>query len=336
MSIKLKKVDLSTVSSIKIGGSGKYIEVKNRKELPEISYFAKKNHLKIHILGEGTNSYFGDDLHTYIFLKLKQKGIKVIKDHKKDVILEIGASENWHKLVVSTVKNGYWGIENLALIPGSVGAAPVQNIGAYGVELKDVLESVEVYDIFESKFKTLSKDSCKFGYRNSIFKKHRNKYIILSLKIKLSKVSKPVLVYGPLDVLKNRKNITQKEIFNLVVKTRKEKLPNYKLLPNCGSFFKNPILSKSELTKLKVKYKNIPSFQSDEGVKVPAAWLIDSIGKMKGYQTENFLISPKQALVIINTNKGTYLKLNKLVRKIKQKVFDLTNIELEQEVNFVS
>jgi len=333
----LNAVTLSKVSSLRIGGKANYFKVNKIKDIVDAANYAKEKKLKIHVLGEGTNSYFADDLQGYLFLKLNFKKIIRIKENKSFAFLEVESSTNWHKLVLFTLKNNLWGIENLALIPGSVGASPVQNIGAYGVEIKNTLESVRVFDIRDGKFKTLKKDKCKFGYRDSLFKRNKNRFIILSIILKLSKVRNPILSYKPLNILKDKiDTVSQKQIVGLVIKIRKEKLPNHKKIANCGSFFKNPIIGLKDFTNLKNKFPNVVSFREGGKRKISAAWMVENIAEMKGYSTKNFLISPKQALVIINKKNGSYQELNNLVEKIKEKIFKETKIVLEQEVNFIN
>lgn len=256
--MKFSRLNLEEFSSLKIGPKVKFVEVKNVDEIKEVVKFAKSKAFKVHVLGEGTNSFFSNNLKEYLFIKLN---FDTIEYSTKDasVFVHVGASVNWHTLVLDTIEKKLWGIENLSFIPGSVGAAPVQNIGAYGVELKDVFVSAKVFDTKLNKFKLLNNKACKFGYRDSIFKKHKNRYIIISVVLKLSSKPMPILTYKPLDSLKGV-NPSIKEISSMIINIRKEKLPDYKLYPNCGSFFKNPIVNKSKLKSLQKKLSRYSIF----------------------------------------------------------------------------
>ena len=269
-----------------------------------------------------------------MIIKLKLFGIR-FSISKNKAIVTARANENWHDLVEITVKKGYWGLENLSFIPGSVGASPVQNIGAYGVELKDVFVSCKVFDMKENKFTVLKNKDCKFAYRYSIFKKFPNRYIILEIKLRLSKTKKSVLDYKPLDKLKARKDLEVKDISNLVIETRKEKLPDYNKFPNCGSFFKNPIINKETLSKLETKFPNIPFFTFGKKFKVPAGWFIEYIAKMKGEKINGVGTWKNQALVLVNYENKDIEELEDLIKIIKNKIKSETGITLEQEVNFV-
>ena len=313
----------------------KFIEVKSIEELKEVlSISSDENKL---IIGEGSNILFTKNFEGLV-IHLNIGGIVINKIDNDYRIVTAGAGENWHDLVVYCLKNGLGGIENLSLIPGSVGAAPIQNIGAYGVELKDVFVSCEVLDKKTMELENYMLDDCSFGYRDSIFKKNKN-LIITSLKLKL-KIKNHNIISDYVDIKKEliRLNIdkpTINDISNAVCKIRKAKLPNPKIIGNAGSFFKNPIINSEKLDRLKKKYKDVPAFKLKENkYKIPAAWLIETAG-FKGKNYGNFGVHQNQPLVLVNYGnaKGNDIyKLSISISKIIVKIFD---IKLEAEVNII-
>ena len=313
----------------------KFIEVKSTEELKEVlSISDDENKL---IIGEGSNILFTKNFEGLV-IHLNIGGIVINKIDNDYRIVTAGAGENWHDLVIYCLKNGLGGIENLSLIPGSVGAAPIQNIGAYGVELKDVFVSCEVLDKRTMELENYMLDDCSFGYRDSIFKKNKN-LIITSLKLKL-KIKNHNIISDYVDIKKEliRLNIdkpTINDISNAVCKIRKAKLPNPKIIGNAGSFFKNPIINSEKLDRLKKKYKDVPAFKLKENkYKIPAAWLIETAG-FKGKNYGNFGVHQNQPLVLVNygnaKGKDIY-KLSISISKIIVKIFD---IKLEAEVNII-
>ena len=313
----------------------KFIEVKSTEDLKEVlSISGDENKL---IIGEGSNILFTKNFEGLV-IHLNIGGIVINKIDDDYRIVTAGAGENWHDLVIYCLKNGLGGIENLSLIPGSVGAAPIQNIGAYGVELKDVFVSCEVLDKRTMELENYMLDDCSFGYRDSIFKKNKN-LIITSLKLKL-KIKNHNIISDYVDIKKEliRLNIdkpTINDISNAVCKIRKAKLPDPKIIGNAGSFFKNPIINSEKLDRLKKKYKDVPAFKLKENkYKIPAAWLIETAG-FKGKNYGNFGVHQNQPLVLVNyaDAKGEDIyKLSISISKIIVKIFD---IKLEAEVNII-
>lgn len=324
--------------------------VTSEKELEEVILCAAAEGRRIHILGSGTNTYFGEDLGNLLVLKMEMKGIECEKkkenskqktEENSDSLqstvysLTSSAGESWDDIVKYAVTEGLWGIENLSYIPGTVGAAPVQNIGAYGMELKDSLVFVRAYDLEQKSFVELTKEQCQFGYRDSLFKKEKGRYVITQVTLELSKEKDPVLTYKPLDVLTSNKNVTLQEIRDVVIRTRTLKLPDYNFYPNAGSFFKNPIVSSMEAEVLRAKYPEIPLIPHQEGFKIPAAWLIEHVADMKGVRIGDVGTWPNQPLVAVNYKEADADDLDFLRNKIQQKVRDSTGIILEQEVTRV-
>tara|TARA_B100001059_G_C17821169_1_gene578392 strand:- start:1835 stop:2845 length:1011 start_codon:yes stop_codon:yes gene_type:complete len=285
------------------------------------------------VLGEGSNTIFLE-AQTRPIVRFTGNSITEHWTTEDNCLLHIESGHNWHKLVSTAVERELWGIENLALIPGSVGAAPVQNIGAYGVELADVCVYVDYYHWSTRNLQRLTAADCKFGYRDSVFKQQlAGKGIIVAVGINLSKVAKPVLSYQGLDTLPVTSSVFQ--IYQQVIATRNSKLPDFQQLANCGSFFKNPVLSSPDFELLQQRYPAIPGYrQDDHTVKVPAAWLIDQQG-FKGYQINDIGCYPKQPLVLVNYGDGCAADLLQLITQIQTKVSSAYQIKLEPEVRLL-
>lgn len=314
------------------------VVVKNEEDLVEVLNFANENNLKVHILGLGTNTVFGENLEKFLIIKIEIKGIELEESKETDkIILNIGAGESWDDVVKFAVENNLWGIENLSYIPGTVGAAPVQNIGAYGSEIKNTLVSVKAYDVKLCTFVTMTNKECDFSYRDSIFKREKNRYIIVQIILLLNIVPNPTLSYKPLDSLLGKENLKIEEIRNLVIKIRKQKLPDYNLYPNSGSFFKNPIVTKETGEQLKLEYPDISLFESNDLFKVSAAWLIEHVAKMKGVREGNIGTWPNQPLVLVNYGEDTNIdELRNFSKKIKDVVKEKSGIMLEEEINIIA
>jgi UDP-N-acetylmuramate dehydrogenase len=292
----------------------------------------------LHILGGGSNILITKPIEGTV-LQNKIMGIDIIEENDADIVVRVGAGEEWHDFVMWAVNNNYGGIENLSLIPGSVGASPMQNIGAYGVEIKDVLVNVEAYHIQNQEIHNFSNAACKFGYRESVFKRYlKGGYVIVYVTFRLSKSPKLNLDYGAIrDVLQER-NITQpsiKDVSDAVIHIRQSKLPDPKVIGNAGSFFKNPAVEKEKYATLQLKYPNIPSYPLNEThVKVPAGWLIEQAG-WKGKDFGNYGVHDKQALVLVNRGGASGQEIFDLSTKILEDIHEKFGIELEREVNVV-
>lgn len=329
-----ERVKLADFCSFKLGGVADLFRVKSEEDLMSVAKHAITEHLRLFVLGEGTNTFFADELdNNLLILKMEMKGI-TFNDMGDFVFVKVKAGEFWDSFVHESVENNLWGIENLSYIPGTIGAAPVQNIGAYGVEIKDVLEEVRVYDLKEEKFKVLNNSECEFAYRDSIFKKEVGRYIICEITFKLSKTRNPVLTYKPLDLL-NKESVSVGEIRNEVIRIRKEKLPDYKEYPNVGSFFKNVLVTKEKFVELKNKYPNVSSFLDGEFIKVPTAWLIDNVAKMKGVRYGDVGTWPTQPLVLVNYGTDKVKEVINFEEEMRKKIFDEVGITIEREVNLV-
>lgn len=267
-------------------------------------------------------------------------GIEVVEDTQQHIIIKCGAGENWHQFVLHCIEHGYGGIENLSLIPGNSGTAPIQNIGAYGVEIKDVFEKCTAINISNSQLKEFNREECNFGYRESIFKGElKGQYIITHIFLKLTKQGFHTLhtEYGAIQTKLEelQKDASIQSISEAVIKIREEKLPDPAKIGNSGSFFKNPVISIEQFNKLKNTFSDIPSYPiSDKEVKVPAGWLIEKAG-FKGKRFGNYGIHQNQALVLVNYGGATGLEIYNLSRKIQQVVKRIFGIEISAEVNIL-
>lgn len=294
-------------------------------------FIAHNNKHPFYLLGQGSNTAFIEDYQGTV-IKMALKGIEL---HDDDFChtLEVAAGESWHELVVWCLQHDIKGFENLALIPGTVGATPIQNIGAYGVEVGGFIQSVQYIDYADNKLYSIDGKNCEFAYRDSVFKHALwQRAMIVSVTFSLAKHWQPVLTYGELAALRNP---SAKQIFDKVVAVRQAKLPDPKVLGNAGSFFKNPVLTFQAFSLLQKDWPTVPHYATDAGqVKVPAAWLIDQLG-FKGQQEGDIRCHPQQALVLTNLGRGTGQQLLILARRIKQAVADQFNIDLEHEVQLI-
>jgi len=266
-------------------------------------------------------------------------GKEIVEENDNHIFLKVNAGEFWPSLVEYTVNKGWGGLENMTDIPGKVGAAPIQNIGAYGAELKDVLVKMEAFNLKTGKIETFSNSDCNFGYRTSIFKtEYKNRYFITNVTLKLSK--KPIvnLSYAPLREAfkdRNKSEITIKEVSDKIAEIRKSKLPDPDKLCNAGSFFKNPIIEMEQLHDLKQEFISVPNYpQKDSTYKIPAGWLIEQCG-LKGKREGNIGVHDKQALVIVKYGNATGYEILKFAESIKKAVAEKFKIKLEFEVNVV-
>jgi UDP-N-acetylmuramate dehydrogenase len=295
---------------------------------------AKEN--KLLILGGGSNVLFTQNIDALV-LKNEIRGINIIQENEQEVIVACGAGESWHEFVMWCVNNNYYGAENLSLIPGTVGAAPMQNIGAYGVELESIFESLNAINLDTKETTIFNKAACKFGYRESVFKKEmKGKYIITIVTFKLSKIKNLNYSYGAIaDTLasNNISDPTLKDVSDAIITIRKSKLPDPNVIGNAGSFFKNPEIKLSHFEKLKEHYSQMPFYKLENGnIKVPAAWLIEQCG-WKGFEEKNIGVHKLQALVLVHYGNGNGNDILNLSSRIIKTVSQKFEIKLEREVN---
>ena len=312
-----------------------YVEAKSLTDLIQLCRANTADQL--FFLGGGSNMLLTKDIESTV-VKINLEGIEIIKENEDYVWIEVQAGENWHDFVLWSVQNDYGGLENLSLIPGNVGTTPIQNIGAYGVELKDVMSSCRTLDISSQKEQIFTNEECKFGYRESVFKNEfKNQYIITAVTFKLSKRNHQLKTsYGAIQEELNQEGITKptiQDISRAVINIRNTKLPNPKEIGNSGSFFKNPIITKTQFQIIQSSHQNIPFYQVDENhFKVPAGWLIEKAG-FKGARYGDAGVHEKQALVLVNYGKATGLEIVRLAETIQKNVFELFQINIEAEVN---
>lgn len=288
------------------------------------------------ILGGGSNILITKDQDAYI-LKNEIKGIEIIDEDADEVLVKVGAGENWHNLVLWTISHNLGGIENLALIPGCVGAAPMQNIGAYGVEQESVFHSLKAIDLKEGTSKLFFREDCKFGYRESVFKNElKGKYIITHVNYIFSKNHELNTSYGVIDQKLEENGVsnpTIEDVANAVIEIRQSKLPDPKVIPNTGSFFKNPIIKSEVLKNIQEDYPSIVFYPVDEEyVKVPAAWLIEKSG-FKGMQKGDAGTHKSHALVLVNYGNASGDDMLEFARSIQDGVESMFGIRLDPEVN---
>jgi UDP-N-acetylmuramate dehydrogenase len=290
------------------------------------------------ILGGGSNILFTKNFNGLV-LKNEIGGIETVHEDERHVYVKAGAGVNWHQFVLHCIHRNLAGVENLSLIPGSVGASPMQNIGAYGAEVRDVFHSLEAYNLEEKRTYTFSSNDCEFGYRESVFKrKYKDQFVILDVTFALNKSPYYNVSYGAVEEELKKMNVHQlsiRTISDAVINIRTSKLPDPDVIGNAGSFFKNPRVSNSAVDKLRISFPVIPSFKTDEEhVKIPAGWLIEQCG-WKGYRSGDAGCYDKQALVLVNYGNASGNEIVKLSDDIAASVFKKFGIKLEREVNVI-
>lgn len=312
-----------------------FIKAASLKDLKDA---LKQNYSEdLFILGGGSNMLLTRDINATV-LHIDIKGKEVLEASENHVLIRVNAGENWHDVVLWTLENNWGGFENLSLIPGNIGTAPIQNIGAYGVEIKDNLVSVKAIDIQTLEEVEFNNEDCEFGYRDSVFKnKYKGKYIITSVNFRLTtKNHKLSTNYGAIQEVFKQKGVSNpsvKDISNAVIEIRQQKLPDPKILGNSGSFFKNPVVSIEKLTELQRMHPEIPFYKiSEKEVKIPAGWLIESVG-LKGYREGDAGVHKNQALVLVNYGAATGHEILSLSKKVQKKILKHFQIELQPEVN---
>lgn len=333
-----QNISLKQYNTFGIDAKAKYfVSVNSVSELQQV--LELKDYPNKFILGGGSNMLLTKDIDSLV-IHVNNKGIEIISKSNGTVIVKANAGENWHEFVLWCLEHNYGGIENLSLIPGNVGSAPIQNIGAYGVELKDIFVSCEAIDVKSLKLKTFTKSDCKFDYRESIFKNDlKGLCIITSVALQLSSNHHKLYTdYGAISTeLKNMKVEfpTIVDISKAVIAIRQSKLPDPKEIGNSGSFFKNPIISIEHFNSIKTIFPDIPSYiVSENEIKVPAGWLIEKAG-FKGKTFDNYGVHKKQALVLVNYGGAKGMDILNLARLIQKTVNRIFNIEIETEVNII-
>ncbi len=327
----IENFDLTNLNTLSIPSHSKfYCKLTNLDQLPGLVDYAKRENIEIRVLGCGSNLVLNSTVNALV-IHNKLSGREIVNDNTKQTVISVMAGEDWHSLVKWSVDRELSGLENLALIPGTVGAAPVQNIGAYGCEFSNVLESVKGFDLSENKYFSFNKNECEFGYRNSIFKKHEGRFIITSVLIRLKRTFEPNVSYGLLNSLSDHVNLKPIDVFNEVTKLRQSKLPDPKSVPNAGSFFKNPIVSLAQHEILSREFPTLVSFAFHEDFKLAAGWMIDQCGLKGESNSAGVGCFELQALVVINPESADYFAVKEWSDFIIKTVFTKFNVTLEQE-----
>lgn len=341
-----KNVPLAPLTTFGLGGAAKYfVEIENEDELEGAFEFADKNRLPVFVLGGGSNIVVSDDGFSGLVILNSIKGLK--SENDTDVaIITAGAGEIWDDVVKLSVQNNWAGIECLSGIPGRAGAAPIQNIGAYGQEIASTIKNIRAFDIRAKKFIDLALEDCEFNYRTSIFNsRKRNRYIVSYITLELKPEGSPTIIYQDLkDQFPDPQNVTLSRFRKAVIETRARKgmvmLPGYETFRSAGSFFKHPIISKEEFEAIRTRHKSEsprPWFWSepDGQMKLVAAYLIETSGFSRGHRRRNVGISPKHALSLIHHGKGSTQELIQLAKEIQKGVEDAFGVRLMPEPEFV-
>ncbi len=334
-------VDLKQYTTFRMGPKARFFAVVEKEEnLHEAYAFAKEINVPVVILGSGSNVLLKDnEILEALVLKIEIHGFEVIEETDVSVSIRVGAGEIWDSFVKRAVEMNFSGVETLSGIPGTVGATPVQNVGAYGSEIKDALVSLEAYEIATGKLITLTKEECRFAYRDSIFKNEaKGKFLITSVTFKLLKTEPKIPAYAGVSNYFEKNKIakpTLLEIRQAILEIRQQKLPDPKNIASVGSFFKNPIINYEQYSELKKNYPNAVTFSLDDGsFKVSAGWLLENLG-LKGQEFSHLQFYSNNALVLVNDGSATFLELEKLVKTAQSQVQNRFGIELEMEPNII-
>lgn len=337
MNTVVENYSLRPYNTFGIESIARYFSVfNNLSDLGEVC--SGYSHLPVLILGGGSNILFTKDFDG-IVLKNEIKGITELHEDSEYVYIKAGAGENWHQFVIYCIERGWGGVENLSLIPGNVGASPMQNIGAYGVEIDDVFWSLEAFHLEEKKLYTFTKSDCEFGYRESVFKgKFKGRFVIVSVTYQLRKKPRFNISYGAITQELEKmgvKELSLKAISDAVISIRKSKLPDPAIIGNAGSFFKNPSVSKEQYVQLKSQFPSITAYENIDGTyKLAAGWLIEQCG-WKGYRKGDAGSHSKQALVLVNYGKASGTEVFQLSEEILRSVKAKFDVQLEREVNII-
>ncbi|PZX54085.1 UDP-N-acetylmuramate dehydrogenase [Algoriphagus chordae] len=334
----LENISLKTYNTFGIAKNARFfVSVNSSEELKEALSWAKSQNINPLILGGGSNILLTQDQEALV-IKIEIEGIEVVNEDEDFYWIEVGAGVNWHRFVLKSIENNWAGIENLSLIPGTVGASPMQNIGAYGVEIKDVFSSLKALNRDTLELEEFNAEQCNFGYRESVFKHElKGKYVICSVVFRLRKEPEFHTEYGAIKETLEASGISKlslKAISDAVIQIRQSKLPDPKEIGNSGSFFKNPTIPTEKFEELKNQHPTIPGYPNEEGVKVPAAWLIEQCG-WKGKRFGEIGVHAKQPLVLVNYGDGDGNEIKNLATKIQQSVLEKFGISIHPEVNFL-
>ncbi len=331
-------VMLRECTTLKIGGPARYfVTVETRTELSTAVRFAQQNGLPFLVIGGGSNILVADQGYPGVVIAMKIMG-RAYQTTQDGVTAQVGAGETLDEFIEETVERGYWGLENLSAIPGTVGATPVQNVGAYGVEVGDLITSVLVYDTLIHEWKYLTQADCHFAYRESIFKTDiGNHLIVCEVTFALRTTPVPRIAYADLrQFFGDDRMPTQSAIRAAIIEIRSKKFPDWHLLGTAGSFFKNPIISRDDALALRARYEGLPIFEMNETqMKVSLGYILDKVCQLKGYRQGKLSLYDNQALVLVNHGDATAQEVYEFIEQISKFVFDATGIHIETEVRCI-
>lgn len=331
-----EQVSLRSRTTLKVGGNAAYYtEVYSEGELVEAIVWAKKEHRSYVVIGGGSNILASDAGYDGLVIHMRFEGMSVVEEDDRHVVVSVNAGTEFDAFVAYTVEHGLWGLENLSHIPGTVGATPVQNVGAYGTEVKNCIESVRVYNTDAEAFQTLIAKECAFGYRDSIFKKpNGKKYLITSVTFRLSKIPDPKLSYKDIAAYFEDAEPSIGEIRAAIIAIRSGKFPDWRIIGTAGSFFKNPTVSKEKFAVLKERYPELPGFETQEGgIKLSLGFILDKILHVRGYREGNVGTYDAQALVLIAYENATAHEVTAFANNIVDRVQHELGIVIEWEVS---
>lgn len=334
-----RNIDLSPYTTFRLPvRAAFYTELHNAAQLPFLTTLPEFQNGKVLWLGGGSNIVFKGDFDGLV-VRMANRGITLLTQDDNTVRIEVQAGEVWHDFVRHSITQGWYGLENLSLIPGTVGAAPVQNIGAYGVEVKDRIESVRCFDLHTQQFITLSQQECAFAYRDSLFKRHKGRYVIVSVIFALHTRFSAQIRYGDVGAVLAEicggREITAQDVSDAVCRIRRSKLPDPAHLGNVGSFYKNPIVSAEQAAGLTKAYPAMPHYpQADGSIKLAAGWLIEQCG-LKGTQVGQAAVHDRQALVLVNKGGATAADVQALSERVCAAVVEKFGVQLHSEPDWV-
>ncbi len=332
-----ESASLRTLTTLRVGGAAKYVlTIESPEEVKTALAFARERGLPYVVLGEGSNVLPEDEGYPGVVFLMRIPGIR-IEEEDEAVLVTAGAGVSWDALVLACAERSLWGIENLAGIPGTVGAAPVQNIGAYGMELESTFFSAQVFDTTTQTVRTYTRDGSQFGYRDSRYKQEPN-LIILEVTLRLAREGSPRVGYADLAKAQERGEDVGSplSIGEVVRRVRAQKFPDLREFGTAGSFFKNPILSPEQFSALTQAYGAVPSFPNPKGIKVPLAFILDRVLSLRGYRKGPTFLFGNQPLVLVADEGATAHDVDELAREIEMRVREATNISIEREVRMLS
>ena len=328
-----KDIPLAPYTTLQVGGAAAYyVEVDTEADVAAISEYTKAEGVPLTILGGGSNVLVSDSGVSGVVMRMKLRGREYVP--ADDVVYAtLAAGEEFDAVVAETVANGYWGLENLSHIPGLVGATPIQNVGAYGVEICDVVETVRVYDQEAGGFCSLTADECQFGYRDSLFKRQPGRYIVTAVTFRLRMISQPQLTYQGLQAAGLTDQSTLVDIREAIISIRAAKFPNWHAVGTAGSFFKNPIIPDAEAARLQSSYPDVPTYPAQAGyTKVSLGYVLDKVCGLCGYQVGPVGLFHKQALVLVVHEGATATMVDAFAKEVADRVREATGIVVEREV----